>query len=335
MKAWDSVGLIINPKAGRGFPESAHAAVSVLAALRPRQILTGPGQLGAEALSKAEFPNVTVLPVTAAEGRAQTQELASAIATKSISTLVVIGGDGTLADAACVLINTPNFPPLLGIGVGSTNAGTLVTCRAKDLSRFDPTHLKVISLRALMAQSGGRTVGLGFNDCVLGFTVVGTLDGVLLDLDAAARFSGKTVAGQVQSVGTRQTRVERIGPDGVVEIASGLRVATVVVGLAEREFFAKAITGGICLASLVKAPAGCLVADQPLVRIKIQPGQVLSLPPITSTYLTFAEHHRIRVRGVRTGTALCVDGNPVQLLGPADLVEFGVTAEVVQSLQLQ
>ena len=335
MNTWEAVGLIINPKAGQGYPASARAAARVLAALHPGRVVTGPGELGASALAAAGFTEVQVVPVKAATGRAQTQELALQLASRPVSTLIVIGGDGTLADVACALFGKVNAPALLGVGVGSTNAGSLVTCRPDQLDSFDPARLKVVSLRGLLALDGDRTLGIGFNDCVLGFTVVATLGGIVQDVDAAARMTGQTRPGTPGPVGTPHTIVQRRGPDGMVKVASGRAIATVVVGLAEASFFAKAITGGVCLASLVSAPAGCLVADQPLVRIGIRPDEVLSMPPLASTYITFAEKHRIQVRGVKAGTAVCVDGNPVKLLQPEDLIEFGVSLEAVRSLQLQ
>jgi hypothetical protein len=335
MSEWGEVGLIINPTAGQGYPTNARAAATVIASLRPRRIFTGPGELGADALAAAQFNNMVVLPTTAAAGREQTQALAVELASRLISVLIVVGGDGTLADVACALFGMKNSPALLGVGAGSTNGGNLITCRADTLHRFDPRRLTVVSLHALLALDGDQILGMGFNDCVLGFTVVGTLAGIVQDVDAAAKLSGQTIPGKVRPVGTKQTVVQRTGPDGIVKIASGSKIATVVVGFAESSFFAKAITGGVCLASLVAAPAGCLVADQPLVRIGIRADEVLAMPAITSSYITFAEKHRIQVRGVKKGTAICVDGNPVKLLQPQAMVEFGVALEAVRSLQLQ
>jgi hypothetical protein len=335
MSAWDEVGLIINPKAGQGYPANARAAAAVMTALRPRRIFTGFGELGAEALAAAHFNDIVVLPAGGAAGREQTQALAAALAARPISALVVVGGDGTLADVACALFGKKDRPALLGVGVGSTNAGNLITCRADALQRFDPRRLRVVPQRALLALDGDKILGMGFNDCVLGFTVVGTHDGAVQDLDAAAKLAGQTIPGKVRTVGTKQTSVQRSGPDGIVKVASGSKIATVVVGFAESSFFAKAITGGVCLASLVGAPAGCLVADQPLVRIGMRAEEVFAMPAINSAYLTFTEKHRIQVRGVKSGTAVCVDGNPVKLLGSQDSVEFGVTLEAARSLQLQ
>lgn len=334
MKKADAIGLIINPKAGHGFAVNAQAALAVVSALQPDMIFTGAGELGADAFTGAVADTITVLPVLAAAGRAQTQALAVDLAKMPISALVVIGGDGTLADVACALIDIPDAAPILGIGAGSTNAGSLVACRVDALQQLDPARLELVSRRALLALEGDDTLGIGFNDCVLGFTVVGTLEGVVQDVDAAAKFKGKIVPGKPATIGTSRTRLLRSGPDGIVQVASGKKVATVVAGFAEQAFFAKAVTGGVCLAALTGVPAGCLVADQPLVRIGIDQQQVLALPPIASTYVSFNETQRIQVSGVKKGAAVCVDGNPLKLLGPQDTVEFGVASHAIRSYRL-
>jgi hypothetical protein len=334
MNRLDAVGLIINPKAGQGYAANAWAALAALAALRPSRIFTGPGELGASALEGIDFSQVSIVTAPDQSGRAQTQAIAAKLAQAPISAIIVIGGDGTLADVACALIGQRSAIPLLGIGAGSTNAGNLITCRVIELDRLNRDSLQVGPVRALLAYDNGQLLGIGFNDCVLGFTVVGTSDGVVCDLDAAAKMSGQDHQGSPRLIGTNRTIVQRTGPDGIQKIAGGRKIATVAVGFAEQAFFAKAVTGGICLAALVDAPAGCLVADFPLVQIGLELWEVLAIPPISSTYTTLDDSQRIRVSGARKGTAVCVDGNPLKILQPADMIEFGVAMDAVQSIRL-
>lgn len=334
MSRFESVGLIINPRAGQGFAVSARVARAALEELQPTLLFTGPAELGASALDGMAFPRVTVLPAPDQPGRAQTQALAMQLAQLPLSILVVVGGDGTLADVAGVLIGQACDIPLLGIGIGSTNAGNLITCRAAEIEQLKCDRLCAEPLRALLAYADNELLGIGFNDCVLGYTVVGTLNNVVQDLDAAAKMAGSNQPGTPRSIGTNQTLVQRLSPDGSRTIASGRKIASVVIGFAEPAFFAKAITGGVCLAALVQAPAGCLTADVPLVQIGLDRQAVLALPPIVSSYATFDENQRIRVSGVRKGTAVCVDGNPLKILQPGDDIEFGVAVDAVRSLRL-
>jgi len=334
MKNVDSVCLIINPRAGQGFAANALAARTVLNAFHPAMINTGPGELGADALKGMDSSSISIIPVTREPGRAQTQELVTRFTEIPSSMIIVIGGDGTLADAACTLIGHKSKIPLLGIGVGSTNAGNLITCRASDLEHLNSAQLQVRPIKALLAFDADKLLGVGFNDCVLGFTIVGTINGNICDLDAASKMTGQNRLGTPLSIGTRKTLVQRSGSDGIQKVASGLKIATVVIGFAEQSFFAKAITGGVCLAALVHAPAGCLTADTPLVKIELDRQSLLASPPISSTFITLDENQRIRVSGVRKGTVVCVDGNPLKLLQPNDTIEFGVLLDAVNSIQL-
>ncbi len=334
MNGLDAVGLVINPKAGQGFAANARAACAVLNALRPSKIFTGTGELGASALEENNYSNISVIPVPDKPGRAQTQALVAQLAQVPLAAMIVVGGDGTLADAACVLINLRSTIPLMGIGVGSTNAGNLITCRASELDKINLDRLQVEPVQSLLAFDNGRLLGIGFNDCVLGFTIVGTIDGVVCDLDAAAKMEVRNQPGIPRSIGTNQTVVQRLGPDGLQKVAHGRKIATVVVGFAEQAFFAKAIAGGVCLTTLVHAPAGCLTADLPLVQIGLDRRSVLALPPITSTYISLDENQRIQVSGVRKNTMVSVDGNPLKRLQPADTIEFGVALDAVQSVRL-
>jgi hypothetical protein len=334
MNRLDTVGLIINPKAGQGYEVNARTALAVLQSLHPANIFTGPGELGENALRSIDFATISVVTIPAEPGRAQTQALALKLAEIPLSALIIIGGDGTLADVACVLIGQNSAIPLMGIGVGSTNAGNLITCCAAELDRLNPDRLQVSPIKALLAYDSGQLLGIGFNDCVLGFTVVGTIDGAVCDVDAEAKMSGQNRPGIPRSIGTNRTIVQRINSDGIQKVAIGRRISTVVIGFAEQAFFAKAITGGVCLTTLVKAPAGCLVADIPLVQIGLERREVLALPSIHSSYIALDEYQRIRVSGTRKGTALCVDGNPLKLLHPADIIEFSVEADAVQSIRL-
>jgi len=77
------------------------------------------------------------------------------------------------------------------------------------------------------------------------------------------------------------------------------------------------------------------VADQPLVQVELNSNDVLALPIIHSSYLSFSEQDRIHVRGVRGGTGLCVDGTPLRLLVTDQEVSFGVCTNAVRSIKIK
>ena len=118
-------------------------------------------------------------------------------------------------------------------------------------------------------------------------------------------------------------------------IAFGESVATVIIGLAEPSFIAKAVTGGVCLTAFSGLQAGCLVADQPLVQVELNPDDVLALPTIHSSYVSFGERDRVHVRGVCDGAGLCVDGTPLLLLTSDQEVSFGVCPNAVRAIKFK
>lgn len=327
------LGLIVNPRAGRGTAANLRVARNVVDALQPVEVVTGPSQLGAEALRGWNGVVVECL-AGAAAGREQTQTLAREIVGQGVDALIVVGGDGALADVALAYLELSSPPPLVGVGVGSTNVGRLITCRADSVTALDVSRLQPQAMDGVLAYCNGELLGLGFNDGVIGFTVVGTIDGRIRDLDAAERLNGRNVPGAPRSIGTPGTRVRRMGAGGSKPIAEGEAVGTVIVGFAERRFFGKAVTGGVCLAAFVGLPAGCLVADQPLVQVEITPESVMNRPPLASRYVSLDEGTRVEVEGVREGAALCADGNPLRLLGEDDCAQFAIRRAAVTVLRL-
>jgi hypothetical protein len=325
-----TIGVIINPRAGKGFPENAGFARLAASRFPGAAILTGPGEMGAAAFTGAE--RLEICSLDSGSGPQQSMALARCLAARQIDLLLVVGGDGTMADVAFALIEIPAVP-ILGIGAGSTNAGPLITCRGPEAGRLDISHLETVLLDAALVKSQGAWLGIGFNDCVLGLTVLGTLDGQVRDLDAQAKMKGINLPGQPAPVGTPLTCVERLSPFGTVEVARGEWVGNVVIGFSSPAFFAKAITGGICLASYLHIPAGCLVTGYPIVRIETTREEGLAFSPLRSQYVSFDESMCIRVSGMRPGTAVCADGNPLKILSPADQVEFWVRPAAVRAVK--
>jgi hypothetical protein len=330
-----TIGVIINPRAGKGFTENAQIAHLAASRFPDAAVLTGPGEMGAAAF--AGRGGLEICAVEPAVGRNQTMALARSLATRQVDLLLVVGGDGTMADVAFALVEIQAAPPIVGIGAGSTNAGPLVTCRGPEAGSLDISRLETVLLDAALVKYQGAWQGIGFNDCVLGFTVLGTLDGQVRDLDAQAKMKGIDLPARPGPVGTPRTLIERVAPSpfGTVEVARGEWVSSVVIGFSSPAFFAKAITGGICLASYLHIPAGCLVTDYPIVRIETTGAEVLASGPLRSQYISFDESMSIRVSGLRTGTAVCADGNPLKILSPDDQVEFWVRRAAVRAVKLK
>lgn len=324
------VGLIVNPTAGPGGRHGEHAARAALGALRPRRVLAGPGALGADAVDEERLEPLDL----AVGGRAATQALARAAARAGVDALVVVGGDGTLADVAAALHSAGLRCPLVGVGAGSTNAGALVTCRAADAGALAPERLHVRPVAGLHARVEDLEA-LGFNDVVLGTTVVGTLDGAFVDLDAAAFHRGARLRARPAAFASPAARVVRHGPDGEVLVAEGTAVGAVVVGFTDKvDAVGQALVGGVSLSRWVGIPAGCLVSSFPLVFAGFDRAEHRRMEPLRGAYVGLAPDQALELTGMGGGAYLCVDGNPLRALVPGDVATVRVLPDVVDVARL-
>ena len=331
---WRRIGLIVNPAAGSGVDSALQSARRGVNSLEAEEVLTGAGQTGSEALTGWQG-RIVAHDCGAASGREQTRALARWLSGENVDAIVVVGGDGTLADVAQVFIEAGCRTPVLGVGAGSTNVGRLMTCRADEAAKLNPDELETWDVDCLAAAVNGQLLGLGFNDVVLGCTIVGTINGQLRDLDAAERMNGKVTPGTPSPVGTAKTKVIRCSGSNETVVAGGTSVGTVVAGFAEPAFFGKAVTGGICLAALTGLPAGCLISSLPLVQVEISASSLLEAAPIVSSYVTLSEEVSVAAKNVSDGTVLCVDGNPLRRLNEADRVVISVRKGAVRGVRFR
>jgi NAD kinase len=331
-EGWRRVGAIVNPVAGSGI--ALQSLRNALVSIRAEEVLTGPGPTGSDVLSDWQS-HVVVHDVARGSGREQTRALTRCIAEQKVDALIVLGGDGTLADVAQVLIELGCRTPILGIGAGSTNVGRLITCRASEVSELCPEKIETWKVACLTARVNDNLLGQAFNDVVIGHTVVGTIEGQIRDIDAAERLRGILRAGTPRPVGTSKTRVIRCSKNGETVVAVGEGVGMVVAGFAEPAFFGKAVAGGICLAALTGLPAGCLVSSLPLVQVEITSSALLRAAPIVSSYVTLSEEVSIVAENVRDGAVLCVDGNPLCLLDSSDRVIISAHEDAVIGVRLR
>lgn len=333
------LGLVVNPTAGLGPSHNLLIAGRAIALLAPDEVITGRDELGAQALGGQAIrgqktPRLTELSITSASDRFRTRELVRLILGAAPDAIVVVGGDGTLADAAAVLVEAAAPTPILGVGVGSTNVGPLVAVQTSTLDDLRDAEFVRRVLDALEVHHADRSLGFAFHDVVVGFTVVGTIGGRSVDVDARARLEGSLIRRRPQSIGRASTRVVRIDPRGQVVVGEGESVGAVVLGLARPLLIGQALAGGACLTALTGLPAGCLVSDRPLVLMGLTGDELLDWPPLKSNYVSLDERSSVRIQGVAAGAAISADGNPLRILDPHDTIEVRVRRNAVSALQV-
>lgn len=324
-----SLGLIVNPNAGSGKRRNLEVASRAIGALKPGRVLTGPGDLGAEAAPAAQI--VEVGPIS---GRAATQALARKLAQAEIDALVVVGGDGTLADAALALHRAGSTCPIFGIGAGTINAGKLVTCPWQAASSLGEARFSVEAVTALTTSVSGELFALAFNDIVISTTVVGTVGGEAVDLDAHAFLHGRQTPAEPFPIHSPTAQVIKAGRFGKRYVA-GAELGTLIAGFTDSQaFFGKAIAGPVLLASLSGALAGCLVCEQPLVRTQLAPAALAEIEPVHCTFTGLFLGEVIEISGLTSPAILCADGNPLLPLEPQHVVQIGLAENTVQAVRM-
>jgi len=326
------LGLIVNPRAGSG--SGLKVAREAMGALTATAVVTGEGEMGAAALEGLSL-SITALSWNQSRGKDRTFALAQQIAQLDVEALIVIGGDGTLADVAWALHDLKGAPPLLGIGAGTANVGPFITCQAIEVNRLRGAQLATQDIDGLIAGANGNDLGLGFNDVVLDFTVLATMNGAKTTVSAAEKMKGLNVPRDVEGVWTVGTRIIKRSARGETMIAQGDQVETVIVGLPDERFYGKAIAGGVLMASLINAPAGCLVCSHSLVRMQIDPETYRRSEPVVSRYASLGEGEQIEGWGFRDGAALCADGNPLIILSETDHIQVRVQRGLMKAIRIE
>lgn len=322
------IALAMNPRAGLGTEVSLAVARAVIDVLRPVEVLTNVTEL-------AGGPTKAIIVGPPASGGNETHRVAEEAARRDVDVLVVIGGDGTLADAAGILFAHTSEVPILGVGTGSTNAGKLVTCLPELLPALAPDRLVHAPVTALQVSYAEAATALAFNDVVVATTICGTIDGKFTNLDAAAFLRGDKMPGVPGSVTSPTARVSKSSARGEIVVACGSDVGSVVVGFTNTGgLFGQALLGGLGLSAAAQVPAACLVATAPLVFAGFDADRHAAIEPLRSAYAGLSRGEVLRLSGFGTGAFLCADGNPLHVFELTDVAEVRLVPGACRSVRL-
>jgi hypothetical protein len=193
----------------------------------------------------------------------------------------------------------------------------------------------VHTVTGLVTGVDDQDLALAFNDVVISTTIVGMLEGNLVDFDAGEFLAGRRVTSEPQCIGRETARVTKLTSSGLIPIARGRQIGTVIAGFSHYPaFFGKAIIGGIILASLTGAPAGCLICEQPLVRTHLRLEELRAVEPVNAAFASLAPGESMFIEGLGAPAVLCADGNPLARLQPDQRVHIQVAPKPVQVLHL-
>lgn len=276
---------------------------------------------------KAAWPGVTFMGVRGFGGEELDEVLAEvpmqgyvarfgaameALMAEKPELLVCIGGDGTAAYAADWLVTHEKAVPILGLAAGTANVGPIVT--EHDCSRLPALEkLGRVRMGAVEACTPeGAHIAFGFNDLVLGNTLLGTENGetVTLDACAMAKNGEKRICSCLPSVAGPSFRVRKNGQPVMSGMLSG--VGQIIASPVERErFYGRAVTGALCFTPDSPYQAAVCIPHVPIIRCEDFPegfSQWLSCAQL----LLCAEDH-LEISGLLPEVCAVADGNPCLL----------------------
>ncbi len=275
------VGIVLNPAAGGGFDEKKRMLVlDVLNRLgRSLEFFTTrkiANLLGIE----AEYVEIRE------EGtRLDTLNLVNEL-DREVDLIAIFGGDGTMSDAASAKPKTP----LLCIGIGTTNVSPA-------LCPPNFGELEEVGLRGLEVKVGGDE-RICFNDVVVGSTILSTVYGRRVQVDACKFMRGKKVIAKPRKF---RARVE-VG-DKLVEGIFG----NIFVALTDRRFLGKGIAGGASLSAFLGFKGVVACVSEGIVVSTYTKEDMRKIEPITTTTVSFDDE----TVKIETDEVISCDGNPI------------------------
>jgi len=310
-----NLGVIANPAAGKGRIFIEETTGKVL----------------------ENFKDCQVIRPHLEENREATVILANNLS-KNVDAILVVGGDGTMSDVAYGLLKSGAITPIIGIGAGSTNAGPLITLKAAEINRLDLLRLKVHEIGGILARVNAKPAGIGFNDIVLGDTILTTLHGHVVQVSAEEFMKGIKIPASPQKAGTDDSivRILRKGKtmEKTLHVHKGMFGQFFAAPL-ENRYLGKGLAGGTSLAAALQLPAGISITSEPLINYSIGIEEFLEMEPIITKTASFRENDKIIVIGLRDRTCLNIDGNPLVVLRKEDEVWMQYISSAARVLKLK
>jgi len=270
---------VLNPVAGGGFDDSKKAIVT--------EVLK---KLGGEFVTTSKIAKMLGIEAETVRldetgTRLDTVNLVRELDGK-VDVIAVFGGDGTVSDAASAKPRTP----LLCIGIGTTNVSPA-------LCQPDFERLREVDIRGLVVKFKGEE-RVAFNDIVVGSTILSTVDGRRVQVDAYRFMRGEKVVAKPRKF---RARVE-VG-DRVVEGVFG----NVFVAMTDRRFLGKGIAGGASLSAFLGFKGVVACVSEGIVVSTYTKDDLRRIEPVVTTTVSFDdENGKISAEEV-----ISCDGNPI------------------------
>lgn len=293
--------VLVNPFAGGADAiEAVFSAVNEF--LRPCEVVSARG-FGGEQIRSA-----FCCDEPSGDYRPRLFAAVDSLAAQEPDFFLVAGGDGFAAYVADRLLKTGFVRPrILGVAMGTANVGPIVCRTAGELYGASPESLAFEGCGAIEAFDGGESLAYGFNDIVLGNTILGTVDGRAQTILAGAMAENgqKIPAAPLEDIGGQLAIVK----NGVRAPSPLPHTAQIVVSAVERErLYGRAVSGMLCFTSWTSARAALLLSERPLVVTDYDPRGFET--PALSAQILFGEEDTLVLEGLLQEVLVITDGNP-------------------------
>ncbi len=225
---------------------------------------------------------------------------------KDVDFLIVLGGDGTIADVIKGQRETGSSVPILGIGIGTANAGPFILIKTpKELNNLNFYELEPYPVGGLDVYENEVFSGTGFNDVVVSDTIISTLNGRMTTVDAFLFINGKKVEKDPSSVGTHDTEIS-VNEE---KLNIPFEISQIILSpIYDKErFIAKAIFGKLCWLPFSDDDASMIIVDKPVIRLLGKNDEEKNTPLFIAQFI-FGEKDCITLSNLNG--YLIIDGNP-------------------------
>jgi len=225
---------------------------------------------------------------------------------------VTIGGDGLasyVADALVCGTSPDSRPGIIGVAAGTANVGPIVSLSIQDLKRCNRSDSTMKPLDAVEATLAGRHLGYGFNDIVLGNTVLATVDGKTCNCSARilAEEGRNVITIPGNSILTKEAVISRNGK-AVFQDSSFPTRQVVICPLGQDRLYGRAVYGAFCNSWGPEGCAGISVTDRAIVDTTTP--DWFTLDATTAKQALFARGDVVKVTGLGEDADIIIDGNP-------------------------
>lgn len=224
---------------------------------------------------------------------------------------VLLGGDGLASYVAGRLLDRGvKQPCILGIAGGTANVGPVIVLTLEELRTHPIDSLSFVSCDALEAFDAGRSLALGFNDLVLGNTLISTMDGKALTIDAArlAVDGIKLPAAPAEAIAAN-LRVKK--NDRSVPLGLAAPAQAVLSTISRDRSYGRGVMGALCFGAGLAHVAALALLSAPVVSFETGPAGLDAF--LTASQLIFQEEDTLVLDGLYPETCLIADGNPFLL----------------------